>query len=948
MSERLTVRAGPTRPTDDRPQPSSLGEHRTLVGREQEQRLLADRLGEARRGRGCLLLIEGEAGSGKSTLLAEAIWLASDFVVYRGSGREIDRDRPFGVIVEALGISVTSRDVERSAIGRELRASTDAIGDTLRYRVLEDIIALLEREALSRPLLVALDDLHWADDPSILVVHHLARRIADLPVLLLVTRRPPHRTQAADGLNDLVVAPHVDRVSLLPLDADEVALLAARILGVSPAPGLQALLAKAGGNPFFVTELLAALREDRSIDIDGSTARVTHIDARPELRMVILRRLSGLTAPTINVLRVASILGTTFSARDLAVGLGARPIDLVDPLDEAISAGVLRADDDRLTFRHDLVRGALYRDVPASLRNALHLQVAHALRASGAPPSQCAPHFAAGAAFGDDEAIECLRSAAADLAWIEAGTARHWLSRALELLAPADERRDEIVLELCPIVLRLGDAAAAESLAREALLRAQPRSRRSALVRALAAAVDGLDRCLDAAAVSDEESRADDLDEVERIRFAAAAVEYRVHVEPVDAEPAAREVLRRAESVGDELALRRVLAALYHVAHWRGQFEEAVAFAERIAAHAAASDPTVVTDGFLGRALARAGRTGEALEALRAEARGVESRRDMRPMALILKEIASIEAQQGHWDEAFSDVEASVGLALEFGQDTRHDEAASQLAILAIRRSETDRAARLLGSLRASRWFVPVLAHAKLAEATGDQRGALRILRDAWRLATATGRHSDMPRYAPDLVRLELAAGEQARAEEVAAEVDGMARSTRIAWIDVAALRCHGLVDQDPDRLLTAARVAREAGLADELAATLEDAGSTLARAGRRDDAIQALHDGLAYYQRVGAAYDERRVEAALRALGIRGGRRGPRARAKAGWASLTETERRVIDLAAAGLTNSEIGRRLFISGRTVERHLTHVYSKLGISSRVELAARAAVERQPD
>jgi DNA-binding CsgD family transcriptional regulator len=129
-----------------------------------------------------------------------------------------------------------------------------------------------------------------------------------------------------------------------------------------------------------------------------------------------------------------------------------------------------------------------------------------------------------------------------------------------------------------------------------------------------------------------------------------------------------------------------------------------------------------------------------------------------------------------------------------------------------------------------------------------------------------------------------------------------------------------------------------------------EDAASALAGVGRREEAAMLLEDAVGVYERVGASLDLTRAEAALRALGIRRGRRGARRRPLRGWESLTPTELEVVRLVAQGLTNVEIGRRLFISRRTVETHLSHIFGKLGVSSRVQLAAeagRARPERPP-
>ena len=122
------------------------------------------------------------------------------------------------------------------------------------------------------------------------------------------------------------------------------------------------------------------------------------------------------------------------------------------------------------------------------------------------------------------------------------------------------------------------------------------------------------------------------------------------------------------------------------------------------------------------------------------------------------------------------------------------------------------------------------------------------------------------------------------------------------------------------------------------LAEALEDAALALVRAGRVAEARSLMEEAIAGYERLGARRDIARVLAALRTIGVRRGRRGPRQRPKKGWNSLTETERRVVQLVVEGLSNAKVGERLFISRRTVETHLSHVFAKLRISSRRELA----------
>jgi DNA-binding CsgD family transcriptional regulator len=130
-----------------------------------------------------------------------------------------------------------------------------------------------------------------------------------------------------------------------------------------------------------------------------------------------------------------------------------------------------------------------------------------------------------------------------------------------------------------------------------------------------------------------------------------------------------------------------------------------------------------------------------------------------------------------------------------------------------------------------------------------------------------------------------------------------------------------------------------------ELALAAEDAGVACARHGEVDSAVPLLAQALAGYESLEAGRDTARAEARLRDLGVRRGRRGARRRPPTGWESLTPTEHRVVDLVVEGLSNPKIGERLFISRRTVQTHLAHVFTKLGISSRTQLAAEATRRR---
>ena len=188
-------------------------------------------------------------------------------------------------------------------------------------------------------------------------------------------------------------------------------------------------------------------------------------------------------------------------------------------------------------------------------------------------------------------------------------------------------------------------------------------------------------------------------------------------------------------------------------------------------------------------------------------------------------------------------------------------------------------------------------------------------------------------------MRLALALGHRDVAGEVADTVAaGVALAPEVPTVRSLALRCQGLVDEQVEPLLEAVALARRAPLLIEHAGACEDAATLLAQGGRRDEAAALLAEALDRYEQAGADAWARRVRAQLRALGVRPAPRGPRHRPERGWESLTATERAVSQLVAEGLTNSAVGRRLYISPHTVNTHLRHVFAKLGVSNRVALA----------
>jgi DNA-binding CsgD family transcriptional regulator len=230
-------------------------------------------------------------------------------------------------------------------------------------------------------------------------------------------------------------------------------------------------------------------------------------------------------------------------------------------------------------------------------------------------------------------------------------------------------------------------------------------------------------------------------------------------------------------------------------------------------------------------------------------------------------------------------------------------------------------------------------------EADGEGADALEVLSDCWDRCARSGLAVEYPVIGPDLVRLALAAGEAGRAREVAVAVTGVASRNQVPWMTGAALRCQGLAAYDAEMLQAAVSACARGSRPLELALTCEDAGAAFARRGNVDRAGQLLDKAITIYERLDATRDVARAEAALRQMGVRRGRRVTHSRAQSGWLSLTPSERAVVDLVAEGLSNPQIGQRLYVSRRTVQTHLAHVFAKLHITSRAQLAAEAIRHR---
>jgi DNA-binding CsgD family transcriptional regulator len=419
--------------------------------------------------------------------------------------------------------------------------------------------------------------------------------------------------------------------------------------------------------------------------------------------------------------------------------------------------------------------------------------------------------------------------------------------------------------------------------------------------------------------------------------------------DPRSGEAAAGRALVIAEHAGDAAMTVLALTSLLVAVGRQGRYGEALAHATRAADLAAGSPGTrllpLQPKLFLGLARFDCDFVDDARVAYRA------ALADEFGSGWWLSDTLMADAQVsfviGEWDDAVPRLIASGQAAEEKDHALLASQSLAFRAIIATATGElpaakeyvTEIAGSLEGDQPSYNAGVIAFAVAQLELAEGDPRGAYDALLRCWRFDAATENRFYHRCLAPDLVRLALALGYRDVAFEVA---DALAASAALApdvpTVRSVALRARALVDGEIEPAIEAVALTRRVPHLVEHTGACEDAAKLLVEAGRRDEAAGMLTEALERYEQAGAHAWAGRVRAALREVGVRPGTRGSRNRPAHGWESLTATERTVSMLVAEGLTNGAVARRLYVSPHTVNTHLRHVYAKLGVSNRVELA----------
>jgi DNA-binding CsgD family transcriptional regulator len=913
-----------------------------LVGRDSELAALRGLIDGIAAGRGSAVLVVGEPGVGKSRLADTAAEMgsAAGFDVRAGRARQLHVEAPFAAVLDALDVRVSELTPGSDAGASRTMLEAGALGAP-GFLLAERLVERLEDAAHAHPVLLVLEDLHWADAESLRWLRRLVERVDTLHLGVLATSRPP-RPDAA--WSRALVDWRGDRIDLAPLAPTDVTELAASVLGAQPGPRLTEALTEASGTPMLVLALIEALQgagalgrsDDGGVDFTGSAPDL-HAGA------AVTARLSEVTADTRRALQVAAVIGATIAVADLAAVLGRRAVDIIPALDDATAAGILiDTGSDAIAFRHELYRDAVLATVSPAALSALHLDVARTLAARGAPALDVAEHFARGARPGNREAVDWLQRAALEVVPHAPGTALRLLDTAIGLCGT--QPAAELLMTRVQALAAAGHSAEAEALGTSLLREGLDAEIEARLRRELALSFFVQGRA------------AESVEQMERVRVLDTRPQNigRVHAEIAfarfvgldydAARTAANTAVDEGRRAGDGAAIVGGTAVLCLMEELSNRFPSALRLAddiERLAAQPNAAEAHIYQPWFAA-ALARleADKLDDAARAVR-EGRSVAQHTGA---AWAIPGYDAVSAFAARRTGDFDDAETIARATLEYLDGVDGFGVAlwchGFVAQVALHHGDPDTAEvtldlaeQHLASSRAQLgWEQLAWARARWHERADRPDAALQALRVVWETFGAIGILSGREEIGPTLGRLAVEAGDLALAQDVASALVVAADETELMAFRVDAERASAWLNGDPERALAAVALSRNTPRRPATAATLEDAAALLKAANRASESRACASDALDLWMSLGA-------EADAGAVAARFGLQRPKSvRPRFGFEALTPTERRVVDLVADGLSNVEIAQRLYVSRRTVESHISSAYRKVELSSRVDLA----------
>jgi DNA-binding CsgD family transcriptional regulator len=931
-----------------------------LVGRAPEVARLRELVSRVADGVGGTLLVVGEQGIGKSALLREGMAgaVALGCRVGWGVADELRQGFPLGVMVECLGAE------GRLAVGVGSGGSRGLGGLLLSDDPVlageERLLAVVDRMCAVSPVVLVAEDLQWADEASLVTWQRLSRAVGQSPLLLVGSLRPvPAREKVERLVRGVAVGGGVV-LDLRPMETDEVAELASGVLGAPPGRRLSGLLARAGGNPLYVAELADSLVREGSVRVTGGTAELlgdeTAVRVPLSLMAAIGERLATLEPAEVGVLRWAAVLGPEFSVTDLASVTGWSAGNLAIAMQNAVAAGVVAQIGGRLGFRHGLTRQALYEQIPASVREALHLQAGRVLARAGAPAARVAAQLVAAPEAASEWVWDWLVSALGTPTQHVPEATAQLLRRALARLPETDARRELLETGLVRVAFRLMQQEELERVARPLLARTADPDRAAEVSWLLGIGLARAERLAEGALVVDEALERPGVSEIWQVRLRTRQSIALAQAARVDrAAEVAQQALAEAERSGDRFAVGYALHAAAFVAHRRlepglDQIERAL---EVIGDDPQATDLRLLLVSNRGVAMGLLDRHDEASRSFR-EALALAEQTGSLQLGIVCAAAAEYYFEVAQWDEALAMLEIGAGLP---GPDHLQLRMHGLSALIAGHRDDPETARRHLAAVHGTPADSPrfrarahylYLARALDAERAGRLEDAAGELRQILEPDVAAGM-PELYLLFPALTRLALSVGDTAAADAAAHAASSEAERAPVPVRVGAADLCRGLAKRDPELVLAAAGYYLSSGRLFDRARALEDAAVLLAErggpAGTGADlspSRRAFLEAARLYLDLGAEWDLRRADARLRPYGIsRRKSRRPR-RPVAGWDALTPTEVKIAHLVAAGRSNPDIAAELFLSRNTVQTHVSHILAKLGVRSRADIIRQVA------
>lgn len=828
-------------------------ERPALVGREAECAQLGAAIEELDGGRGGVVMLTGSPGMGKTALLewtVERFGHRDDIVVYRGAGDRLEADLPLQVVRELFSSmpEVTSAiDSALSEMAAQSSAGSMSQGesspDWARIAASNELVDVL-RLAFSSPVLLLVDDVHWADDSSLHVLRRLARLSQEAPILLVAAGRAKGHDDWREQLT--VGRPATHTLSSLPQSASM--MLAGAILEESIDPLAERAIEQTGGLPLLVVELARALRSGTQlIEVDGRVV-LEGVETPDSFVGLVQSRLDDLSPELVETCQAIAVLGRHATMERVASLLERRPLEVVRLVQEATNRGVLGVTGSRIEFQHDVIREAVDVGLSSASRPIFHRRAADILSGDGAPVTSVAAHAAIAAAGpGDDEVVRWLREAADQTSALEPSTALVFLDRALAIATTMDARFEiqRAKVEALASAGRITEGIELlKTLSFVEPARMPELSIRLAGLQMLANDAAEARKTIEAALSAKPSAP---------VRARLLAVSSMVSMAFLECEIASDDALSAVElgtQVGDLTARSIACGMLGRLRSFDYQTQEGLRFS-RMAVEFAEADATGEAHTYQPwSVLAMSALDMDAHDEVElATEQGIRRARDFyapwsEPIYQALR--ASLAYRRGQLDDVVSISEQILANQSDVGHGPVDPWAHAFLSLVASRRGDQERAAQHATAAveTEARTSNPLggdfvmMARAFADASAGEIDAAIDHLRAGWDLFDAINVRTCLPVLAPALARLAIAGGRRDAVAGIVEECVRVAEATGVRSYQALAARVRGLIDGDVEAMTAACRLYEET----ERTLDLRDAKAELAALEAGSQVSATLH----------------------------------------------------------------------------------------------------------